>query len=111
MSIGPDPDGTCTLYKKFDCTDEVRTITFPGMAGGLPKFTAFKCMPNANAMPRGINSTRPGALAKTLDPLADPRLAGGFGSVERMHQLEQIKAMEADGFKDGLIGLKKGVYY
>lgn len=106
MSIGPDPDGSCILYEKFDCTgNEVRTVRFPGIAGGLPKFSAFKCSPNAQAR-------RAGVAVKALDPLAvDPRLAGGVGSVERQNHLEEIKLMEEDGFSEGLIGFKKGVYY
>lgn len=104
MSIGPDPDGTCTLYEKFDCTGkEISTVSFPGLAGGLPKFGAFKCRPNTQ--------TRSAASVKALDPLADPRLAGGVGSVERKNHLKELEAMEKAGFKEGLIGLKKGVYY
>jgi hypothetical protein len=105
MSIGPDPDGSCILYEKFDCTgNEVRTVRFPGITGGLPTFAALKCFPNAQAR-------RAGVAVKALDPLADPRLAGGFGSAERLNHLEEIKRMEEDGFSQGLIGFKKGVYY
>jgi hypothetical protein len=108
MSVGPDPGTTCTLYEKFDCTGkEVRKITFPGLAGGLPKFEAIKC--SANQQARAV--TTEDLTVKTLDPVADPRLAGGVGSMERLNHLEELKQMEKDGFKEGLIGFKKGVYY
>ncbi|KAH7406164.1 hypothetical protein DE146DRAFT_435578 [Phaeosphaeria sp. MPI-PUGE-AT-0046c] len=108
VSMGPDPDGSCILYSKFDCTgDEVRTIRFPGIAGGLPNFAAFKCSANQQARA----DVTAGLAVKVLDPTADPRLAGGVGSAERKEHLEEITQMEEDGFSQGLIGLNKGVYY
>lgn len=112
-SLGPDPGGFCILYEKFDCTGtEVQTIRFPGVSSGLPEFGAFRC--SADGVQRNAkldsNADRNG-LTKPLDPLADPRLAGGIGSMERKNHLEEIKAMEDEGFKDGLIGFKKDVYY
>jgi hypothetical protein len=109
-SIGPDPGGYCTLYKNFDCTESVRTLRFPGAGTGLPAYMSFKCgigvgisgtvAPQANA--------NPDAMLKTLP--AD-RLAGGVGSMERKAHLKEIQAMEKDRFSEGLIGLKKDVYY
>jgi hypothetical protein len=108
VSIGPDPDGSCTLYEKFDCTGkEIRLVRFPGVAGGLQPFAAFKC--SANPQLRDIGTAD--VAVKALDPLADARLAGGVGSAERKRHEEEIKAMEEDGFSEGLIGLSKGVYY
>jgi hypothetical protein len=108
VSLGPDPDGTCILYEKFDCTGkEIQTVRFPGLAGGLPTFAAFKCSAN----PKARNGLTADLAVKALDPLADPRLAGGVGSAERNQHLEEIKSMEKDGFSEGLIGLNKGVYY
>lgn len=46
-----------------------------------------------------------------FDGFADPRLAGGVGSMDRREHLEEIRAMEEDNFSEGLIGLRKGVYY
>jgi hypothetical protein len=31
--------------------------------------------------------------------------------MERKNHIEEIEKMERDGFKEGLIGLKKGIYY
>jgi hypothetical protein len=108
VSMGPDPDGSCVLYENFDCTGkEIRTVRFPGIAGGMQTFAAFRCSANS-----GARSDITADLAvKALDPLADPRLSGGVGSAERKNHLEEIKHMEKDGFKEGLIGFKKGVYY
>ena len=47
----------------------------------------------------------------TLVSLPADRLAGGVGSLERKAHLKEIQAMEKDGFNEGLIGLKKGMYY
>jgi hypothetical protein len=108
VSMGPDPDGSCILYEKFDCTGkEIRTLRFPGIAGGLPEFAAFRCSANQQSRADAIEDLS----VKALDPLADPRLAGGMGSAERKNHLKEIKQMEKDGFKQGLIGLNKGVYY
>ncbi|KAH8710166.1 hypothetical protein GQ44DRAFT_626751 [Phaeosphaeriaceae sp. PMI808] len=108
QSIGPDPDGSCILYEKFDCTGrEVQTITFPGVRNNLPKFAAFKCSANVQARAGALESL----AVKALDPIADPRLAGGIGSMERKNHLEALRLMEKDNFKEGLIGFKKGVYY
>jgi hypothetical protein len=108
VSIGPDPDGSCILYEKFDCTGkEISTVRFPGIAGGIPEFAAFRCSPNQQTRAEALQDLS----VKALDPLADPRLAGGVGSAERANHLEEIKQMEQDGFKQGMIGLNKGVYY
>lgn len=109
-SIGPDPGGYCTLYKKFDCTESVRTLRFPGASTRLPEYMSFKC-----GVGVGISGTvAPQANANTdtsLVSLPADRLAGGVGSLERKAHLKEIQAMEKDGFKEGLIGLKKDVYY
>jgi hypothetical protein len=108
VSMGPDPDGSCVLYEDFKCEGkEIRTVRFPGIAGGMETFAAFRC--SANSMTR--NDITADLAVKALDPLADPRLSGGVGSAERKNHLEEIKKMEKDGFKEGLIGFKKGVYY
>ncbi|KAF1913956.1 hypothetical protein BDU57DRAFT_521074 [Ampelomyces quisqualis] len=108
VSMGPDPDGSCTLYEKFDCTGkEIRILKFPGVAGGLQTFASFKCTANPQLGAVGTADV----AAKALDPLADPRLAGGVGSAERKEHEEELKKMEAEGFSGGILGLKKGVYY
>ena len=112
-SLGPDPNTSCTLYEKFDCTGKkIQTVRFPGISSGLPKFGAFRCSTDgAQGNPDlDVNADLIGS-AKGLDPLADPRLAGGVGSLERKNNIDEIKEMEKHGFKEGLIGLKKGVYY
>ena len=109
-SIGPDPGGYCTLYKNFDCTDSVRTLRFPGASSNLPEYMAFKC-----GVGVGISGTvAPQAKANpdlSLKALPADRLAGGVGSTERKKHLKELQAMEKDGFSEGLIGLKKDMYY
>lgn len=109
-SIGPDPGGYCTLYKKFDCTDSVRTLRFPGASSALPEYMSFKC-----GVGVGISGTvAPQANANpdlSLKALPADRLAGGVGSSERKAHLKELQAMEKDGFSEGLIGLKKDMYY
>lgn len=109
-SIGPDPGGYCTLYKNFDCTESVRTLRFPGAATGLPAYMSFKCSVGVGTS----GTVAPQASANTeLSSKALPadKLAGGVGSLERKAHLKEIQAMEKDGFSEGLIGLKAGVYY
>lgn len=71
---------------------------------------SFKC-----GVGVGISGTvAPQASANTeLSSKALPadKLAGGVGSLERKAHLKEIQAMEKDGFSEGLIGLKAGVYY
>jgi hypothetical protein len=106
-SLGPDPDGTCTLYKDANCSagQELMTLRFPGKGSGLPDSVAFQCSPNVNARREGAVEL----AVKTLD--LDDRLAGGVGSMERVEHLAEIVRMEEDGFSEGLIGLKKKFYY
>jgi hypothetical protein len=109
VSIGPDPGGQCTLYSKFDCTGEVKTLRFPGVGSNLPKYQSFMCKKddgNTDTPASTTNGSSSGALG-----LPAARLAGGVGSLERKAHEKEIMKMEADGFKYGLIGLKKNVYY
>lgn len=117
-SLGPDPGGFCTLYEKFDCTgQEIQTLQFPGLSAQIPKFGAFRCSTDRDQTAKlsngngNVDSTSSTSSTKTLYPSADPRLAGGVGSMERKNHIEEIEKMERDGFKEGLIGLKKGIYY
>ncbi|KAJ4384250.1 hypothetical protein N0V86_001097 [Didymella sp. IMI 355093] len=109
-SIGPDPGGYCTLYKKFDCTESVRTLRFPGLSSDLPDYMSFKC-----GVGVGISGTvAPQANATSglsLKALPADRLAGGVGSTERKKHLQELQAMEKDGFSEGMIGLNKDMYY
>ncbi|KAF3040341.1 hypothetical protein E8E12_008877 [Didymella heteroderae] len=109
-SIGPDPGGYCTLYKKFDCTESVRTLRFPGVSSGLPAYMSFKC-----GVGVGISGTvapqGSADLDLSLKALPADRLAGGVGSADRKKHLKELQAMEKDGFSEGLIGLKKDMYY
>lgn len=114
-SIGPDPGGFCTLYEKFDCTGtKIQTVRFPGILSDLPQFGALRCFADTTVAQEnkdGAVGAAPASTKETLDPFADPRLAGGVGSADRKKNIEEISQMEKDGFRDGLIGLKKGVYY
>ncbi|KAH7079191.1 hypothetical protein BKA63DRAFT_260310 [Paraphoma chrysanthemicola] len=109
MSIGPDPGTTCILYATVDCSvGEIRQLTFPGIASGVPKeLRSIKCF--ANQQTRAISPED--ITVKAINPVADPRLAGGIGSMERLNHVDELKEMEKDGFKEGLIGFKKGFYY
>lgn len=42
-SLGPDRDGTCTLYTDANCEKATKKVEFPGIAVGLPEFGSFKC--------------------------------------------------------------------
>lgn len=115
-SIGPDPDGGCTLYQDSECTPsgEIQTVRFPGIASDLPKFGSMRCFANKTIVKKDelqVASMASTDTMKVLDPLADPRLAGCVGSADRNENLEAIEDVEADDFEDGLIGLKEGVYY
>ncbi|KAF3051682.1 hypothetical protein E8E11_010833 [Didymella keratinophila] len=109
-SIGPDPGGYCTLYKNFDCTESVRTLRFPGVSSRLPYYMSFKC-----GVGVGISGTvAPQANADAdlkLKALPADRLAGGVGSADRKKHLKELQAMEKDEFSEGMIGMKKDMYY
>lgn len=114
-SLGPDPGGFCTLYEKFDCTgNQIQTLRFPGAQSNLPTFGSFRCFRDATRVRTvGQGSKAGGAPGSkgTFDGFADPRLAGGVGSMDRRVHLQEIQDMEADNFSQGLIGLNKNVYY
>ncbi|KAJ4357303.1 uncharacterized protein N0V89_001878 [Didymosphaeria variabile] len=107
-SIGPDENGSCILFENAQCTgNQVKTLRFPGQATNMPTFMSLKCSSDSNGK-RG-NSTevvKSGVLPLALE--ADPRLDGGVGSMERKNLEEVMDQMEKDGFRQGMIGLKKG---
>jgi hypothetical protein len=113
-SIGPDPDGYCILFEKATCTGkQIETLKYPGRASGMPTFMGLKCFAdgpeaagNTSSVVQSGAVVASGALAA-----ADPRLPGGFGSMEAKQLKSVLEAMEKDGFKEGMIGLKKGHYY
>lgn len=115
-SVGPDPGGFCILYEKATCTgNQVDTLRYPGLASNIPTFGGLRC----SADGQGTNGTNivqnGGAAGSGIAPPgkydADPRLAGGVGSAERMQLQSVMAAMEEDGLSQGMIGLKKGHYY
>ncbi|KAL6703793.1 hypothetical protein ACN47E_009092 [Coniothyrium glycines] len=113
-SFGPDPGGFCTLYERFDCSGrEIQTVRFPGIQSSIPDFGSFRCFMDDGTRARTVapSTAAAGGAKGLVDPMADPRLAGGVGSMDRKENLEEISKMEADNFSHGLIGLKKGVYY
>lgn len=102
-SLGPDPGTVCSLFKTVDCTGTaIKSITFPGLGSGLPEFASFSCKV------AGAQTNRVATKGQALDPAT---LAGGVGSTVRMEHAEELKAMEEDGFSEGMIGLKKRLYY
>lgn len=105
-SIGPDPGGFCELFETADCSGRpLVTIRFPGTGSGFDNTVkGLKCSPE-------LSRRTPGQAANIALHRDDRRLAGGVGSMERKQVKEQIEAMEKDGFSQGLIGLKKRVYY
>lgn len=88
------------------------SVSFPGIANGMPAFESFKCRADVaeGGGGEGQNGTAKSAGVKG-DLFADPRLAGGVGSLDRKVHLQEIQRMEANNFAEGLIGLKKGTYY
>ncbi|KAF2438810.1 hypothetical protein P171DRAFT_339523, partial [Karstenula rhodostoma CBS 690.94] len=113
-SIGPDENGFCVLFEKATCTGaQVKTLRFPGQVSNMPTFMSLKCFSDGNgASANATASAGDGArVDSNILPDADPRLAGGVGSMERKNLGDVMKQMEKDGFKQGMIGLKKGHYY
>ncbi|KAF2000230.1 hypothetical protein P154DRAFT_492300 [Amniculicola lignicola CBS 123094] len=115
QSIGPDPGGVCTLYSSFECSGSiVATLKFPGLSSNLPTFGSLKC---ASDTVTGFNNgttitlTGPDGGGLEFKRKGDPRLAGGVGSKKRKEVEGLIQEMERDGFREGMIGLEKGVYY
>lgn len=107
LSLGPDPGGFCNLYEKSDCSGTaIQAINFPGISSNMPQFGGFKCFSSGK---RDASTNVPST--KKVNPLADPRLSGGVGSADRLEHLAEIKEMENDGFRQGLIGWRKHVYY
>lgn len=109
-SIGPDEDGFCELFEKATCTGaKVKTLRFPGQASDIPTFMGLIChsdRPASGNMTRLFSGMTPTSLNDD-----DPRLSGGVGSAERKQLEEVMDNMEKNGFKEGMIGLKKGHYY
>jgi hypothetical protein len=113
-SIGPDPDGFCIFYEKATCTGrQIETIRYPGRASEMPAFMGLKCFADGQAAAANASSSAQGGRkgGSAALAVADPRLAGGFGSMEAKQLKGVLDAMEKEGFKEGMIGLKKGHYY
>ncbi|KAH7119930.1 hypothetical protein B0J11DRAFT_72473 [Dendryphion nanum] len=106
-SIGPDPGGFCNLYTSGDCTgNQIQTLRFPGAGNGFPdNLGSLQCFSE------GTSNVAEQAIGTASFNRDDKRLAGGVGSMERKRLKEQIEAMEKDGFSEGMIGLKKKMYY
>jgi hypothetical protein len=99
-SLGPDQGSTCALFKNASCTgDMIRTLTFPGIATGMPEFGSFKCVEQGSD---GGGDRKQVDQPTSFTQLEDAGLAfEDFG----------IKSVAMDGREEGMIGLKKGVYY
>jgi hypothetical protein len=113
-SIGPDEDGFCVLFEKATCTGaQVKTLRYPGQASDMPAFMSLKCYSDGNGMRANATAVASGSAKVESSILAgaDPRLAGGVGSMERKNLEDVMEQMEKDGFRQGMIGLKKGHYY
>lgn len=113
-SIGPDENGFCILFEKATCTGtQVKTVRFPGQSSNMPAFQSIKCFSDGNGARANATTLASGGarVASSILPGADPRLAGGVGSTERKALEGVMEEMEKDGFKQGMIGLKKGHYY
>jgi hypothetical protein len=79
----------------------------------MPAHMGLKCFADGqSAMGNSTMLAQNGTLAtgRRLTE-ADPRLAGGFGSLDAKQLSQVLEDMEKDGFKEGMIGLKKGHYY
>ncbi|ORY03488.1 hypothetical protein BCR34DRAFT_70413 [Clohesyomyces aquaticus] len=108
-SIGPDPGGYCILYESSTCEGkEVTRISFPGLADNVPMFGGMKCFANE------VQPQSPDAPArKGVDGKKErvELLAGGQGSTRNRELAGVIGEMERSGYREGLIGLEKNVYY
>lgn len=97
-SLGPDEGTLCMLYSGADCKGSpVMSVRFPGVATGLPQFGSFNCTLMTSAQKKE-------AKAQTL--LAE----GDFLEDGDMRDFG-LKTVDSKGREQGLIGLKKGIYY
>ncbi|KAF2691968.1 hypothetical protein K458DRAFT_354131 [Lentithecium fluviatile CBS 122367] len=112
-SIGPDPGGFCILWSTATCSgNQIETLRFPGRATGMPAFMGLKCYADGEGSAGNTTIVQNGsAVGSGILSDADPRLAGGFGSMEAKQLKKQLDQMEEDGFRQGMIGLRKGHYY
>jgi hypothetical protein len=79
----------------------------------MPAFMGLKCFTDkqgasGNSSGFALNGTSVGSTS--LED-ADPRLMGGAGSLDAKQLSGVLSDMAKDGFKEGMIGLKKGHYY
>lgn len=97
-SLGPDEGTLCTLYSRADCKgNPITSLRFPGVATGLPQFGSFNCTLMTNEQRKDAEAATSFVGGKFL---GDGELRD-FG----------LKTVESKGREQGLIGLKKGVYY
>ena len=108
-SIGPDPGGYCILYKNQKCdSTQLKTLQFPGIGSGIPSFGSLACY----AYGSGPGAANAASGSAPIDVQGTKKkLAGGVGSLAREAVKGQMEAMEADGFSEGFIGLRKKEYY
>ncbi|EUC47036.1 hypothetical protein COCMIDRAFT_91187 [Bipolaris oryzae ATCC 44560] len=96
-SLGPDEGTLCTLWPGFDCSgNPITSLRFPGIATGLPKFGSFNCSVMGNNQRNQAE-----ALAMVGGVALDNGEIREFG----------LKTVDGKGREQGMIGLKKGVYY
>lgn len=79
----------------------MKTVTFPGIATAMPEIGSFKCSTQTS------DDSKSGKVASQAGMLTNAEVqAAGLGFEDF-----GLKKVDMDGREEGMIGLKKGVYY
>ncbi|CAN9270124.1 unnamed protein product [Alternaria alternata] len=101
-SIGPDQGTVCSLFKTAVCTGEsLKQVTFPGIAINMPEIGSFQCSRQTSNDGKGGKTAGQAGTLTNADVQAAGLEIGDFG----------LKTVKTEGREQGMIGLKKGVYY
>jgi len=104
-SVGPDPGGFCQLFSNSGCRENpVRTLRFPGAAGGLPRFQSIKCFKDG-----GFRYRPAGRVSTNPDSDEDENVRPKAGQPKLKGEVVEDSDIEDAGFdiSEGVIGLKK----
>ncbi|KAG9187663.1 hypothetical protein G6011_05534 [Alternaria panax] len=101
-SIGPDQGTVCLLFKNSVCTgDRLKKVTFPGLATDMPEIGSFQCFRTIS------DDGKSGIVTGQVASLTNAEVQAAGLELEDFG----LKKVEMEGREDGMIGLKKGIYY
>ena len=85
------------------CKDDVlKQVVFPGLATNMPDFGSFRCFTGSSS------NCKSGTVAGQAGALTNAEVqAAGL----ELEDFGLLKKVETEGREEGMIGLKKGVYY